>query len=124
MLQLFQNLLGNALKYRGERPPIVLVYAIRENGHWKVGLSDNGIGIAPSYLVSIFDLFKRLHTNEEYSGSGIGLALYQKIVERYGGVFGRNLRNPGKARLSGLRCPDHLIRDPAAERRTAPGNQN
>jgi PAS domain S-box-containing protein len=96
LLQLFQNLLGNALKYRGESPPKVRVYAVQENSHWKLGLADNGIGISANYLVSIFDLFKRLHTNEEYSGSGIGLALCQKIVERYGGRIWAESEGPGK----------------------------
>jgi PAS domain S-box-containing protein len=86
--QLFQNLLGNAIKYRSpERPPVVHVSAElqHESGSWVFTVSDNGIGIAPEYKEHIFGLFKRLHTSDEYSGTGIGLAICQRIVERYNG---------------------------------------
>lgn len=84
--QLFQNLVGNALKYhRPEVPPIVHVTARRENDVWIVSVSDNGIGIEPEYQEKIFGLFKRLHTGDAYSGTGIGLAICQRIVERNNG---------------------------------------
>ena len=84
--QLFQNLIGNAIKYRSpERPPRVRVVAERKHGHWIFSVSDNGIGIDPDDRARIFGLFKRLHTTEEYSGSGIGLAICQRIVDRYHG---------------------------------------
>jgi PAS domain S-box-containing protein len=84
--QLFQNLIGNAIKYRSpDRLPVVHVTAARENAHWIFAVSDNGIGIDPRYQERIFGLFKRLHTSEEYSGTGIGLAICQRIVERYQG---------------------------------------
>jgi PAS domain S-box-containing protein len=84
--QLFQNLIGNAIKYRSpERPPEVRVTATRQNVHWVFAIRDNGIGIDPKYRETIFGLFKRLHTTEEYSGTGIGLALCQRIVNRYKG---------------------------------------
>lgn len=84
--QLFQNLVGNAIKYRSpERPPIVRVTAERKGGHWIFAVNDNGIGIDPQYKETIFGLFKRLHTTDEYSGTGIGLATCQRIVERYQG---------------------------------------
>jgi hypothetical protein len=84
--QLFQNLIGNAIKYRSpERPPAVHITAERANGHWVFAVSDNGIGIDPEYREKIFGLFKRLHTNEEYSGTGIGLAICHRIVGRYHG---------------------------------------
>lgn len=84
--QLFQNLVGNAIKYR--RPdsiPEVHIRAKQQNGHWVFAVSDNGIGIESEYRERIFDLFKRLHSSDEYSGTGIGLAICQRIVERYGG---------------------------------------
>ena len=84
--QLFQNLIGNAIKYRNpERPPIVHVSAERQNGSWVFSVTDNGIGIDPAYKENIFGLFKRLHRNDEYSGTGIGLAICRRIVERYHG---------------------------------------
>jgi hypothetical protein len=84
--QLFQNLIGNAVKYR--RPdvaPVVRTAARRQNGDWVFSVADNGIGIRPEYSERIFGLFKRLHTGEEYPGTGIGLALCQRIVERHQG---------------------------------------
>jgi PAS domain S-box-containing protein len=84
--QLFQNLIGNAIKYRSpERPPIVHVAVERQAGHWIFAVSDNGIGIDPEYKEKIFGIFKRLHTSDEYSGTGIGLAICQRIVDRYNG---------------------------------------
>jgi light-regulated signal transduction histidine kinase (bacteriophytochrome) len=84
--QLFQNLIGNAIKYRSpERAPTVHVGAEQQNGSWVFSVRDNGIGIEPEYYKVIFGLFKRLHTGEEYSGTGLGLAICQRIVERYHG---------------------------------------
>ncbi len=84
--QLFQNLIGNAMKYRRpECPPVVHITAKHRHGYWEFAVSDNGIGIAPAYKEKIFGLFKRLHNSDEYSGTGIGLAICQRIVERYHG---------------------------------------
>ncbi len=84
--QLFQNLVGNALKYRGDLPPEIRVDAVLEDdAHWRFAVRDNGIGIEPQYFERIFRLFQRLHTRREYTGTGIGLALCKKIVERHGG---------------------------------------
>jgi light-regulated signal transduction histidine kinase (bacteriophytochrome) len=83
--QLFQNLTANALKYRSERPPLIHVTAEKQAGQWLFSFSDNGIGIAAEYRESIFGLFKRLHGSNAYSGTGIGLAICKRIVERYGG---------------------------------------
>ncbi|MDB6029489.1 MAG: sensory box protein [Verrucomicrobiales bacterium] len=84
--QLFQNLVGNALKYRGEQNPKIRIEAEPENKHqWRFAIRDNGIGIEPQYYERIFRLFQRLHTRREYTGTGIGLALCKKIVERHGG---------------------------------------
>jgi PAS domain S-box-containing protein len=83
--QLFQNLLGNAIKYRGEEMPHIVIGAEQSNDDILFFVRDNGIGIAPEYKEQIFELFKRLHTSDRYSGSGIGLAICKRIVEHYGG---------------------------------------
>jgi len=84
--QLFQNLIGNAIKYRKrEIPPIVLICAKRHTFGWEFSIEDNGIGIASEYLNSIFVVFKRLHGPEEYPGTGLGLAICQRIVDEYDG---------------------------------------
>lgn len=84
--QLFQNLVGNAIKYRHlNQRPCVAVSASRSEGQWRFLVEDNGIGIESEYKERIFGLFKRLHTGDHYSGTGIGLAICQRIVERYHG---------------------------------------
>ncbi len=85
LTQLFQNLIGNALKYRNERAPEIQVAATANGDTWNFSVRDNGIGIDPQYSERIFQMFQRLHTREEYSGTGMGLAICRKIVERYGG---------------------------------------
>jgi PAS domain S-box-containing protein len=85
--QLFQNLIGNALKFQGEQPPTIHVGAQRQDGRWVFSVRDNGIGIEPQYYEKIFQVFQRLHTRQAYSGTGIGLAICKKIVERHGGTI-------------------------------------
>jgi len=85
MVQLFQNLVGNALKFRSERPPQIRVGARPEPGRWVLWVRDNGIGMEPQYFQRIFQVFQRLHTRKKYPGTGIGLAVCKKIVERHGG---------------------------------------
>ena len=84
IVQLFQNLLGNAIKYRGMEPPVICVTAERQDNSWLFCVEDNGIGIQPEYAQQVFGIFKRLH-GHRYPGTGIGLAICQRIVERYGG---------------------------------------
>ncbi|USZ71821.1 PAS domain-containing sensor histidine kinase [Natronosalvus halobius] len=83
--QLFQNLLDNAIEYSGDEPPRVHVSATRDGDEWVVSVCDEGIGIDPEDQDRIFEVFQRLHTQEEYAGTGIGLALCKRIVERHGG---------------------------------------
>ena len=85
MVQVFQNLISNSIKFRGQKTPEIHISADNNEKEWKFAVSDNGIGIEPKHQKQIFEVFKRLHTREEYPGSGIGLSICQKIVERHGG---------------------------------------
>ncbi len=85
LAQVFQNLIGNAIKFRGTEPPVIQIGAEKKGAEWVFSVSDNGIGIAPEYAQDIFVIFKRLHTRQEYPGNGIGLAICRKIVEQQGG---------------------------------------
>lgn len=83
--QVFQNLISNALKYRKEESPIVTIKSQQKQELWEFSVADNGIGISPEFHHKIFGIFQRLHTRVEYPGSGIGLALCKKIIERHRG---------------------------------------
>jgi light-regulated signal transduction histidine kinase (bacteriophytochrome) len=85
MTQLLQNLIANAVKFRSERRPEIHISARREDDRWTFAVRDNGIGIDPQYWDQIFVIFQRLHTRQKYPGTGIGLAICKKIVERHGG---------------------------------------
>jgi signal transduction histidine kinase len=85
MAQVFQNLIGNAIKFRGKEPSLISVQAERSDQQWQFSVSDNGIGIAAEHAENIFVVFQRLHARTEYPGNGIGLAICKKIIERYGG---------------------------------------
>jgi light-regulated signal transduction histidine kinase (bacteriophytochrome) len=85
--QLFQNLLGNALKFHGEAPPKITVSAERDGAAWRFSVRDEGIGIEPAYFDRIFVIFQRLHARDKYQGTGIGLSICKKIVERHRGAI-------------------------------------
>ena len=85
LAQLFQNLIGNAIKFRGETTPEIHISASRHDSAWQFSVADNGIGIEPQYANRIFLIFQRLHTRKTYPGTGIGLAVCKKIVERHNG---------------------------------------
>jgi chemotaxis family two-component system sensor kinase Cph1 len=104
MTQLFQNLIGNALKFHGEEAPRVEISAVRKGDDWIFSVRDNGIGIDPQYNDRIFEIFQRLHTCEEYPGTGIGLAIAKKIVERHQGhIWVESL--PGKGSTFNFTLP-------------------
>jgi len=85
LAQLFQNLIGNALKFRSASVPRIHVSAREDKDHWEFAVRDNGIGIDPQYFERIFMVFQRLHNKDEYPGTGIGLAICKKVVDRHGG---------------------------------------
>jgi PAS domain S-box-containing protein len=83
--QIFQNLIGNAIRYRGNLPPQICIRAARQGEEWLFSIQDNGIGIEPQFKEQIFGIFKRLHSAAKYSGTGMGLAICQRAIERSGG---------------------------------------
>jgi two-component system sensor histidine kinase/response regulator len=83
--QVFQNLVANAIKFRSEAAPRIHIGAVRDGGAWRFAVADNGIGIAARHATRVFEVFKRLHAHDRYSGSGIGLSICKRIVERHGG---------------------------------------
>ena len=83
--QLFQNLIGNAIKYRSVDPPHIIVSAKESKGYWRFSVTDNGIGIPTQKKKKVFEMFQRLHARETFEGNGIGLSFCRKIVSRHGG---------------------------------------
>ena len=90
-----QNLIGNAIKYRRDEPPRIHIDARETTDEWVFSVTDNGIGIDAVYAEHIFELFKRLHGQSHYQGSGIGLSLCQRILEQYGGRIWMDESTPG-----------------------------
>ncbi len=85
ILQVFQNLIGNAIKFRGPQPPAIRVSAEAKGKEWVFSVADNGIGVAAEQAENVFVIFRRLHTRQEYPGNGIGLSICKKIIEQHGG---------------------------------------
>jgi len=85
LVQVFQNLIGNAIKFCGSEPPLIEVAVLEKGKEWIFSVADNGIGIAAEQVENVFVLFRRLHTRAEYSGNGIGLSICKKIIEQHGG---------------------------------------
>jgi light-regulated signal transduction histidine kinase (bacteriophytochrome) len=85
LTQLFENLVDNALKFRGDERLAIRIDAAARDGEWLFSVQDNGMGIDPRYAIHVFTIFQRLHGRDEYRGTGIGLAICRKVVERHGG---------------------------------------
>jgi len=116
LAQVFQNLIGNALKFRQpQRPTVVTVAAERQPDGWVFQVRDNGIGIEPKYFERIFQMFQRLHGRGEYAGTGIGLALCKKIVERHGGHISV-ASEPGLSTTFSFTIPDVAVAQPVGAR--------
>jgi signal transduction histidine kinase len=113
IVQLFRNLISNAIKFRGEDPPCIQVAARREGFAWLISVQDNGIGIAPEYFDRIFVAFQRLHTHQEYPGTGVGLAVCRKIVQRHGGdIWVESAPGAGSTfHFTIPDCPEPIIED-------------
>jgi len=105
MLRLFQNLIGNALKFRGDETPRIKIYGkLDEKSICEIFVKDNGIGFDPQFAELIFKPFQRLHNRNEYDGTGMGLAICRKIVERHSGNI-RAESEPGKGSTFIIRLP-------------------
>lgn len=111
--QVLQNLLGNAIKFRGAAAPKVEINVKRDGNEWLFTVSDNGIGIASEHAERIFVIFQRLHTREEYPGNGIGLSICKKIIERHGGnIWVSPGKESGTAFHFTLPAEDHAMEEP------------
>lgn len=108
--QLLQNLIGNALKFHGDAPPQIHIGALRQEGEWVFSVRDNGIGIAPEFFERIFIIFQRLNPRERYPGTGIGLAVCKRIIERHGGHIWVE-STPGQGSAFSFALPDKVVND-------------
>jgi len=108
-VRLFQNLLDNGIKYCKDRRPEIRIEAVRREAEWVFSFGDNGIGIDQRYHQRIFETFKRLHTQQEYPGTGIGLAVCRRIVERLGGAIWVD-SDPGQGSTFHFTVPDQPAR--------------
>lgn len=118
LTQLFQNLIGNAIKYRGPDPPRIHIEAVAADDELVFSVKDNGLGIEPQYHDRIFNVFERLHTRDEYPGTGIGLAICKKILDYHGGRIWLE-SEPGNGSTFFFSLPAYLADD--ADQPTASG---
>jgi PAS domain S-box-containing protein len=108
MVQLFQNLIGNALKYSGHKQPRIEIEAVEKEEEWLFAIKDNGIGFDERFAEKIFVIFQRLHNRSEYSGTGIGLAICKKIIDRHGGkIYAESV--PGEGSRFWFTIKKHLV---------------
>jgi light-regulated signal transduction histidine kinase (bacteriophytochrome) len=104
MVQLFQNLIANAIKFQSEKTPKIHIYSKKKDNKYYISVKDNGIGINPKYQERIFKVFQRLHTVDEYEGTGIGLSITQKIVAHHkGNIWVKS--EPGKGSIFSFSIP-------------------
>ncbi|PPK71061.1 ATP-binding protein [Actinokineospora auranticolor] len=123
LTSVFQNLIGNAVKFRGTTAPEVHLSATREADHWTFSVTDNGIGIDPQFADRVFAIFQRLHTKETYPGTGIGLAMCRKIIEHHGGTIHLDTAHtPGTRMVFTLPAVDtsSTVEQPTTDPETAP----
>jgi len=111
LVQVFQNLISNAIKFHGPEPPRIEISAVEKGGQWVFSVSDNGIGIDPQHAEDIFVIFKRLHSRSEYPGSGLGLAICKKIIEQAGGSIWAESQ-PGKGSTFKFTLPARPTAEP------------
>ena len=108
IIQLFQNLVGNAIKFSGNKAPVIEIFSEKREKDWVISIRDNGIGIDPQYADQIFIIFNRLHRENEYLGTGLGLAICKKIMERHGGdIWVDSI--PGKGSTFSFSLPVNVI---------------
>ena len=108
IIQLFQNLVGNAIKFSGNKAPVIEIFSEKREKDWVISIRDNGIGIDPQYADQIFIIFNRLHRENEYLGTGLGLAICKKIMERHGGdIWVDSI--PGKGSTFSFSLPANVI---------------
>jgi light-regulated signal transduction histidine kinase (bacteriophytochrome) len=120
LVQLFQNLIANAIKFRSELPPEILITAERQDLFWVFCVRDNGIGLDPEFADRIFTIFQRLHSRKDYPGTGIGLAICKRIVERHGGsIWVKSAPGEGSAFCFSLPASTEYRNDTKRDQHTA-----
>ena len=121
--QVFLNLLTNAIKYHGEGPTEIHIAARKVGEGWVISVRDNGIGIDPKYADKIFGLFERLHSSDQYEGTGVGLALCRAIIQRYGGrIWVESEVGKGSAFCFTLPAPEAVGASPGSFMRSIAGS--